>query len=578
MPAPDRWHADFFVLRAPLLPASVFDALAAEAPGASPEAVVADETRILEALRAVAARPDVAEALRVASPSLFDALGKGAPGAAQSLYAYVARASTRATPFGLFAGCAVGRIGTETALALSSDLRRHTRLDAGWLEQLVRRAESSLRARLVWSPNTTLTRIGATYRYAESRVERDTGARTNAQVALDHTPAIEAALAAAPATPDGLAQAVRAAIPGVTVAEAADFIRGLLDAGLFASELTVATTADDQLGELVDRLRPHHRALAMALGGLGAGLARLDAGGVGQDARIYASIEAALARFPVPADTRRLLHVDLYRGGALSLGPSVLGAIEEARRLLARITPGDGQVFPGFAERFLERYGGGEWPLAEVLDPDAGIGLDERDGAAPSPLLAGIASAPRPDAAAPFGPRERWMLGRVLEAGPGGEWRLDEDDLAALTVAGGAPLPDAHAFLGSLDAASAEDVDRGRFTLDVAALSGPSGVRLFGRFCLGDPELRAQVEAHLRAEEALAPDVVFAEIVHQPEGRAGNVIARPRLRTWEIPYGGVGAAVDHALPIDDLLVSVVPDPLRPIRLRSRRLGRTCGTR
>jgi thiopeptide-type bacteriocin biosynthesis protein len=64
---------------------------------------------------------------------------------------------------------------------------------------------------------------------------------------------------------------------------------------------------------------------------------------------------------------------------------------------------------------------------------------------------------------------------------------------------------------------------------------------------------------------------VFAEIVHQPEGRLGNVLARPVLRGWEIPYlGQPGVPADRQLPVTDLLVSVVGDE---IVLRSARLGR-----
>jgi thiopeptide-type bacteriocin biosynthesis protein len=101
--------------------------------------------------------------------------------------------------------------------------------------------------------------------------------------------------------------------------------------------------------------------------------------------------------------------------------------------------------------------------------------------------------------------------------------------------------------------------------------SGPSGARLLGRFCHADDELRRLVRAHLAAEEAVHQDRVFAEIVHLPEGRVGNILCRPVLRGYEIPYlGRSGAPADRQLPLSDLLVSVRDER---IVLRSRRLGR-----
>jgi thiopeptide-type bacteriocin biosynthesis protein len=63
---------------------------------------------------------------------------------------------------------------------------------------------------------------------------------------------------------------------------------------------------------------------------------------------------------------------------------------------------------------------------------------------------------------------------------------------------------------------------------------------------------------------------VFAEIVHLPEGRVGNILCRPVLRDYEIPYlGRSGVADDRQIPVSDLRVSVEGDR---VVLRSARLG------
>jgi hypothetical protein len=133
------------------------------------------------------------------------------------------------------------------------------------------------------------------------------------------------------------------------------------------------------------------------------------------------------------------------------------------------------------------------------------------------------------------------------------------------------PLPDAFAVMVAVAAASTSALARGDFQVLLHGASGPSGARLLGRFCHADAELRQLVQQHVQAEEALQPEAVFAEIVHLPEGRLGNILARPVLRSYEIPYlGTAGVPADRQIPVTDLRVRVEGGR---IVLRSARLNR-----
>ena len=126
-------------------------------------------------------------------------------------------------------------------------------------------------------------------------------------------------------------------------------------------------------------------------------------------------------------------------------------------------------------------------------------------------------------------------------------------------------------MIASVLADSEQAIGRGDFQVVLHAASGPSGARLFGRFLHADHELHQLIRRYLAAEEKLRPGRVFAEVVHLPEGRVGNILCRPVLRGHEIPYlGRSGAPADRQLPLSDLLVSVQGER---IVLRSRRLGR-----
>src|SRR5436190_13043556 len=152
MTAPSDFQpAGFFVLRTPLLP---YDELldwaeGLEAPRALGDlaelerALAADRARLRERLRAAVERPEVRDALFIASPDLdanlerwlADPDGERGRRAELALVRYFERMASRPTPFGLLAGCAVGTVADRTCLLLGgrSDYRRHTRLDMHFL-------------------------------------------------------------------------------------------------------------------------------------------------------------------------------------------------------------------------------------------------------------------------------------------------------------------------------------------------------------------------------------------------------------------------------------------------------------
>src|SRR5262245_33105060 len=137
----------FFALRTPLLPFDELrawgDGLEAASAGGDPArletAYATDRACLRRRLRTAFLRPEVREALFVASPDLegrFDLWLRGPDSEAgqkieRALVRYFARMAGRATPFGLFAGCSVGTVGGETRLAFTerARYRRHTRLD-----------------------------------------------------------------------------------------------------------------------------------------------------------------------------------------------------------------------------------------------------------------------------------------------------------------------------------------------------------------------------------------------------------------------------------------------------------------
>jgi thiopeptide-type bacteriocin biosynthesis protein len=507
--------ASRFVLRTPLLP---FDH------GKTVAELIAD--------------PGVREALRLASPELDASVdvwreGPETPhgrGIGRALARYALRMAGRATPFGLCAGVSTGTLAgasaTRLELAPRAEYTRTTRVDQDHLvaacHQIALRPE--VRARLTYFVNTSLYALGARLRYVEAKLVG--GERAHHLVELERSDELDALLARARtgATPGELA----AVLTEVERDEADGFITELIDAQVLVPELAAPIT------------------------------------GSGSAARVAAVLERAGV---TEAVTDGPQHVDLYKPATASLGPRVVAECARAVELLAVVgRPPDDNPFPAFRAAFEARYGAREVPLVEVLDEESGIGFESSPST--SVLLAelGMPAGPQlPDRVA-WGRREVCLLELAMAGKP--EVELSDADVDALARDPAARLHDtlvlSCALSAESDAAADADVE-----LFAGSIHGPA-LRTLARFGDGTPELGELIRELARADEAHR-DAIYAEIVHLPAGRTANVVVRPALRAYEIPYlGASGVDREHQLELADLDVSLVAER---VVLRSRRLGR-----
>ncbi len=592
--------AGFFALRTPLLP---FEELGRwgeglEAPRLSPEArelepaLGRDRATLRARLGALLRRPEVHEALFVASPSLHESLGlwerepesERGEKVERSVVRYLARMAGRPTPFGLFAGCSVGELGERTRLRIGprASYQRHTRLDMDYAcllaEALSRTPE--LRPHISYGPNTSLYPACGRLRYAEGRLSEKV--RSYHLVVVEPTGYLEETLARARkgASAEALARALVEGDPELGLDEAMEYIEALIDSQLLVSELSPPVTGPEALPELISQLQrlPGGAPFVDALLPVRSALEEMDARGLGAPSERYLEVARVLSGLPAPVELPRLFQVDMVKPAPEAvLGKEVVRELARGVRLLHRLAPRPQQdALERFREAFIQRYEEREVPLLEALDAEAGIGFNPTNApsAEAAPLLAGMALGGGGEgrAGANFGEREALLLRRLEGALRTGSQTLELDDelISRLENKENQALPDAFAVMGAVAAASEEELARGRFQLKLQAVTA-SGANLLGRFCHGDALLLRKVEELLRAEEALRPDAVFAEIVHLPQGRVGNILARPVLRDYELTFlGRSGAPPERQLEASDLRVSVQGSR---IVLRSARLGR-----
>ncbi|MGO9708675.1 MAG: lantibiotic dehydratase [Polyangiaceae bacterium] len=592
---PDPFEASgFFVARSPLLPLDVLSEWGAPlgAPrvaGTREElatALAADRARLRASLRALVERPDVREAIFVASPGfesrltawLEDPTSERGSRLEPALVRYVERAAGRPTPFGLFAGHSLGTFGRETSLGLPArdGYTRRTRIDQRVLFRVTEALadDAELRADVRFVPAPTLYPAGRALRYIEVQHDVERGDTEHRVASVVRTKHLDRVLACARggAVPVELARALVGA--DVSLEEAGQYVAALIEARILVPMIEPTLTTSDPARALLNDLAeiPPARHTRALLSRACDAFAALDAAGVGAAPARYRELATELEALGVLPDGSSFVHVNLVKPApGLTIGPALARQLARAVELVARVgvpSPANDSLVR-FRESFVARFEAREVPLLEALDDDVGVGFER--GASPedaAPVLAGLKLGKEAQSARSWSARSDYLLRRVHEvlAGAATVWHLEPRDLEALSTA--SRLPNAFALHAALERdPSAPGEDR---TLRVHALAlwAQSGAGALARLGAVDGALRSHLEAHLEKEEALTPDAIVAEIVHVPSSAEANNLQRPALRRWEIAcMARSGADADNVLPLSDLGVSIVGDQ---IVLRSRK--------
>ena len=578
---------EFFAFRTPLLP---YAELAAWSNGLSAAQAWEDPTGLADAyqedrrllrtrLQELVNRPEIREALFVASPDLVDSLprwvkepdSEKGQRTEMALVRYFNRMCHRPTPFGLFAGHSMGRMGETTRLAVvpRQDYKRCTRLDFDYFGGLVAEVQKDreLRDTLLYRPNNSLYRTAGRLRYAEARVKE--GDRNLHLVALTEDESLLAVLTKAKR---GVTLGELATVlldDEITLEEAQEFIHELIDNQVLVPDLEPATTGPEPLPGLIQALAKATttRPVAEHLGKAGKVLEDLDAHGLGNAPDTYLELATGLEELPGKVERSKLWQVDLFKPAPqATLGKAFQEDMEKAVELLQSLTPTrEHDPFKEFKDAFVKRYEQRWVPLVEALDPECGVGFSGTSGQTiqGAPLLDGLALGRRGGSQSEgsgLKRREAWLLKRLTEMRLKGEkvLTLSDEDVKALKEGNAGPLPFSFFFMVELSGATPEALETGEYQAYLHGASGPSAARLLGRFCHGDSELSEQVIRHLHAEEACKPEAIFAEIAHLPNGRMGNVLARPMLRNYEIPFmGAAGVDPEHRIHVTDLFVGIM---------------------
>ena len=571
---------DFFVIRQPTYPINkllkFYDQLSTHA--------------LEDLLRQHYQDPLAQEAIFAASPTLYERFrrwlsGETLPDGEKllvTLHKYLIRMCSRATPYGLFAGCTMGTFGEHTRLrgGTIDTLRTHTRVDMDCLLAICQwlTDQPDVRTQLKLFPNSSLYAVGSSLRYVEQQREREKRHYFISAVEGDQYLTVVLSAARNGATIGELAALLTElqAEPD----EAVEFIEQLIEGQLLLFEIEPTVTGLHYLNRLTERVASltNTSHVANELRQLQAYLCQPDRLSAYDQTRQW-FIDRSIS--PPAAD---IVQVDtFFDNPSLQLGERTMHYLQrDLEKLMVLNQPNVCPDLDEFKRRFHNRYEDEEISLALALDGEFGVGYGSGStlGVGYAPLIDDLSFATT--ATAPTTAWDWWQtfvmdkyagaLRTSRSADSTEEIVLTDADLAYIgsKQPQTTSTPDSFYAFGSLLARSEKALDEGDFRFNLLACKGPSAVNLMSRFGEGSPILAQHIRACAAAESVHHPDVVIAEIVHLPENRVGNILTRPTIHPYEIPYmGQASVAPDFQIALSDLMVSVRNNQ---VVLRSKRLN------
>jgi lantibiotic biosynthesis protein len=495
-----------------------------------------------------------------------------------SLNKYWLRAGTRCTPFGLFSGCNVAEWSdTETGVQFNEEIiKRHSRLDMHYACSLAQHLSSlqCIKSYLTFYPNNSLYLLGDELRYVEYQYN---GGRRKHQISSVLSSVY-------------LNNLLQNAGNGITVAamkslltndditdeEAEEFINELLEAQVLVSELEPAITGKEFIYQIIDCLKTIYtrnsddelKRIIIVLEKADALIKRIDEKQVNHPDE-YQVIQNLLKELEVPFEINKLFQTDTIKiADKAYISADLQKDLAQALQVLNRLTPGPSHInLESFATSFTGRYENKEISLLEVLDTETGLGYPEKSGNDTTPLLDNVhlPQVKETSSRIEWGLIENLLNEKLNTAHKNGSFAIEltDIDIQSLNASNWDNLPPSMSVMFRLLS--------GPQNIFIEGVTGSSAANLLGRFAHADEAIEEMVKDITSKEQTCNPDIIFAEIIHLPESRIGNILLHPQFRKYEIPYLAKSSVTKECqIDVSDLTVSVKN---KQIILRSKKLNK-----
>jgi thiopeptide-type bacteriocin biosynthesis protein len=474
-----------------------------------------------------------------------------------SLTKYIIRNRSRSTPFGLFSGVGVVKWGNKTDISILPNFERHTRLDMNYLCALAQKLsqKSIIRNNILFYPNNSLYQLGDEIRYVEyiyvegKRRYQISSVKTNEYIDIILKGTTHGL------TIRNLVELVL--VDGISLEEAYSFISELIEAQLIVSELEPSTTGPEFLPQIVsvlnkiEKIDPYISGILKTLNQVEKEIKLLDSNKANRpDA--YFKIVDLIKSLEVEVDENKLFQTDriiLTDDVRKNVSEEYKDDLLRVSKKLTVFEKGENPNITDFISRFYNRYEDEEVPLLNALDSETGVGYLVHKSGDYTPLIEDvILPENHNDYIVKWQNIQSKLLKSLQKATKENVYEISFDSI-------GIDSADASAdFCPTLSVMfRITDSDQ----IFIENIGGSSGANLIGRFAHASEEVSQILYNISDIEQKNNPQAIFAEIVHLPESRTGNILLRPSFRNYEIPYlAKSDLPPENQIYLQDIFISV----------------------
>lgn len=491
-----------------------------------------------------------------------------------SLCKYYSRMMSRCTPYGLFAACSVVEWGKENNVVLQSQ-KRQTRFDMHFSCALAQELVKNpiIKKQLTYYPNTSIYQIGDELRYIEYQYVD--GKRMHQISAVTDSEYLQKILQLSK-NGASYTDLIHVIIDDeISIEEAQPFIDELIASQILVHNLEPSITGENFIKQIINTLEKiadkSIAKLTSDLKEIETLIERLDQNGFNQ-LLDYQIIKEKIKTLNIPFEENKLFQTDLFNANLeREIASNWQKEIEVSLNVLNRLTPKkERENLKNFAKRFSARYEEQEMPLLEVLDSETGIGyLENNNHNGLSPLIENLKLPDnQQDKNVSWNSIENFLFEKLKTANEQKQFSIEinEEDLKDLPEADWTDLPPSLSVMFRVVESQKQDKQ-----ILLENCGGSSSINLLGRFAHGNDEILAISKEIAEIEQNENPDIIFAEIIHLPESRTGNILLHPVFRKYEIPFLGKSSLpIENQILLQDLFISVKRGK---IVLRSKRLNK-----
>jgi thiopeptide-type bacteriocin biosynthesis protein len=485
-----------------------------------------------------------------------------------TLLKYHLRSIFRCTPFGLFAGVSIVNWSHTTDIQFVR-IQRRTTVDTYILNRIIEslNCNRGFRSKAVYFSNDSLYELDKRIRFIE-RTEI-TGNRKLKLNEVNNNKVLNEILKRTRhgATFNELSGFLVTA--GYKKAESETYINCLIDNQIIVSELGLSITGDEFIDQLINKLSKYSKFknISNTLCKTKILLQNLDQNVINELSE-YDQIIKLLDTLKITGSNKRMFHVDIIRNTCEnSLNNNIKRSLEEGLTALFRLVPENSEEksMNRFIERFTNRFGEEEHPLSNVLDNEFGVGYPKPVAYNPISIIKNISVPDRNLRITNWTRRNQKLFylfqKTILERKY--ELQITTEDLKDFESYENKIPPSFYIIF------KITDFEHDRILLE--HVGGESATKIISRFAHLDKKINKMVIEIASEEQSTNPDVIFAEIVHFPDFKMGDVFKRPKLRKYEIPILSQ-SSVDriNQIPVSDLYVSIAENK---VILRSKKLNK-----